>query len=81
MRAEKSTGPMVTVHESWGENDAELIRSVLAADGIPSHLSHFSQAAYPMSVNGMGRIEINVASKDAQRAAKLINAQTDTTEK
>jgi len=76
MENENASGPMITVHESWGENDAELIRSVLAADGIESHLSHFSQTYFPSSVNGMGRIEINVASDDAARAAKLINTQT-----
>ncbi len=80
MATEKLIEPMITVHESWGENDAELIRSMLAAGGITSHLSHFSQAAYPMSVNGMGRIEISVAKDVASRAAKLIEGRDDAAE-
>jgi len=67
---------MVTVHESWGENDAELIRSMLTASGIESFLSGFPQSVYPMTVDGLGRIEIKVASENAERAVKLIDADS-----
>lgn len=77
MTNDETTGALVTVHEAWGETDAELIRSVLKAEGIDSFLSNFPQTVYPMTVDGLGRIEIRVAAKHVERAAELINAQSD----
>lgn len=65
---------MVTVHQRWGENDAELIRSVLSTGGIESQPSRFAQASYPLSVNSLGRIELDMTLEDVERAMQLIEA-------
>lgn len=76
MKNQEPGSPMVTVHVSWVENEAELIQSMLSADGIESRLSHFSQAPYPTPGIFLGRIEINVDPENVERALKLIEADS-----
>jgi hypothetical protein len=60
--------------EVFGRMDAELIKSYLEAQGIEVEL--FQEAVghhiYPTTIDGMGRVQIFVAKKNAREARKLL---------
>lgn len=62
------------IHEVYGRLEAELIESYLKAQGIDVEL--FQEAvghtAFPVTVNGLGRVQIFVPKKNVEEAKKLL---------
>lgn len=68
---------LVTVYRTFSSADAQLIRSVLEASGIPAmvadELSSLSMEGYSMSTGG---IRVQVAEEEAGNARDIIDSKT-----
>ncbi|RJQ52825.1 MAG: hypothetical protein C4521_09245 [Actinobacteria bacterium] len=72
-RDEETSEAPVTVAVVFGRGEALVIQAKLAEAGVRSYLRYESlQSAYPLTVNGLGQVEVQVASKDAKRARKVL---------
>jgi hypothetical protein len=66
---------LVVVYTTSGPGPAEILRSVLAAAGIPAELSREGAgAAYGLTVGPLGRVDILVPAERAQEASALLEA-------
>lgn len=69
---ERSEGP-VTVAECYGHMEASVVQSKLAGAGIRSY-RRGQVAVYPTAVDGLGRMEIQVAAPDAAAARDILES-------
>ena len=74
--AEKRRGEdLVEVWRTQGEMDAQLIRSLLDGNGIPSMLSGESlRLTHGFTVDGLALVKLLVRPEDARRACDIIAA-------
>jgi hypothetical protein len=57
----------------WGQAEAEVIKSFLESNGIPSFFkSQVVQSVHPFTMNGLGEIKIYVKEPDLETAKKLM---------
>ena len=64
---------LVSVYIAHGQVEAQLIKSLLEAEGIPTMIAQEGAgAAYGLTVGILGNAEIFVREKDADEAKKLI---------
>jgi len=64
---------LVSVYIAHGQVEAQLIKSLLEAEGIPTMIAQEGAgAAYGLTVGILGVAEIFVREKDAEEAKKLI---------
>lgn len=64
---------LVSVYIAHGQVEAQLIKSLLEAEGIPVMIAQEGAgAAYGLTVGILGIAEIFVREKDAEEAKKLI---------
>ena len=57
----------------WGQAEAEVIKSYLESNGIPSFFkSHVVQSVHPFTMDGLGEIKIYVKEPDLEIAKKLL---------
>jgi hypothetical protein len=64
---------IVTVHSVQGQPEADLIHSLLQANGIESFTrGRAVQSVHPFTVNGLGEIRIMVRQEDSERATGII---------
>lgn len=64
--------PLVVVYSTFGAMRAEIIKGRLVSAGIPAMLKSESQSVMPMTVDGMGRVEILVEKIHEQEARELL---------
>ncbi len=63
----------VTVFRGHGRPEAVVVQSKLREAGIRSHLRYESLTnAYPFNIDGLGEMEVQVASSDAERARRVL---------
>lgn len=64
----------VRLTEVWGRLEADILESYLKARGIEVEL--FQEAvghhAFPVTINGLGRVQVFVRKGQASRARKLL---------
>jgi hypothetical protein len=60
--------------EVQGRMEADLIRSYLEAYGVPVELFQESvgHSAFPVTINGLGRVQLFVPKKQAKEARSLL---------
>jgi hypothetical protein len=74
----KPKDKLVKVYTAQGELEAQVIKSLLESCGIPSLMQgNASLSAQPFVMDGMGKIDIMVASELADEAKKIIEAKAD----
>ncbi len=72
MEEEAVSGPVVA-HECWNEGEAAVIVSCLRAHGIEASMSSEPvRAIYPLTVDGIGRIQILVRACDLNAASFIL---------
>lgn len=69
--------PMVLVHESWEEAEVDVILSLLAAHGIPTRINSETHSVFPLTVDGLGRVQIFVPETSADEARALLSEHLD----
>ncbi|MBN1249030.1 MAG: DUF2007 domain-containing protein [Anaerolineae bacterium] len=75
MATEKSVTDLVTVYVAQGHLRANVIRGLLESAGIPVILKYEAAGqAIGITVNGLGRVEIQVPQEWAQEANDLLTA-------
>lgn len=74
-----SSGELVEIYRIGGGPGAEMIKSLLGANGIPCVLSGRQDAAYPLTVGPMAQVRIMVRAEDADRADALVVAAVEGT--
>ena len=63
----------VTVFRTWEEPIADMALDMLRTEGIGAvKLSDVPRSVYPITVDGLGEIEIRVPAPDGERAAEII---------
>ncbi len=72
---------LVTVYASQGPMQAEVIKGLLESMGIPAIL-HYQAIGqiYGITVNGVGRVEVQVRPQDQGAAREIIAAEPDFSE-
>jgi hypothetical protein len=70
---------LVEIYRIGGGPGAEMIKSLLDANGIPCVLSGGQDAAYPLTVGPMAQVRIMVRAEDADRAEELVDAAVEGT--
>lgn len=65
----------ITVHTASGQFEAEIIRSLLEAQGISVHLSQESAGAvYAFTVGPLGEVEVMVPESEVVSARDVLTA-------
>ncbi len=73
MQMPDESGAHVTVTEAQGEVEAQLVRGLLESRGIRTILrGEALRNVHGFTLDGLGRVEIQVAPADAERARALI---------
>jgi len=68
----------VEVYSVQGEAEADIIRSLLEANGIKSFSTGQSvQSVHPFTVDGLGHLKIMVRKEDAIEARKIIGEYSE----
>ena len=63
------------VHECWSDGEAGIIVSFLAAHGIRALIrTEVPHSVLPVTVDGLGKVQIYVARSDAARARDLLQS-------
>ncbi|MHB9028209.1 MAG: putative signal transducing protein [Candidatus Latescibacterota bacterium] len=63
----------VTVYRTWDESMAEMAIGLLRAEGINAwKVADVPRSVYPVSVDGLGEIEIVVPEDEAQEALDIL---------
>lgn len=63
----------VTVYIAQGESEAQIYRSLLEAQGIRAALKGEAlRQVYGFTLDGLGKVEVQVAPADVERAQALI---------
>lgn len=69
------TQPLVVVYTTAGQMEANIVKGMLEAAGMPAVISQEGAgAAFGFTVGAMGMVEVLVAEKDAADAEALIAA-------
>ena len=69
------THPLVVVYTTAAQLEANIIKGLLEAAGLPAVISQEGAgAAFGFTVGALGMVDILVAEKDAAEAEKLIAA-------
>ena len=64
---------LVPVHRCWGDNQAAVLVSYLAAHGIAAGMStQIGHSMFPLTVDGLGAVEIVVQEGSADEARRLL---------
>jgi len=64
---------IVEVHAVQGQPEADLIQSLLEANGIESYTRGLAaQSVHPFTMDGMGEIRILVREEDEETAIRII---------
>ena len=64
---------IVEVHAVQGQPEADLIRSLLEANGIESYTRGLAvQSVHPFTMDGLGEIKILVREEDEETAIRII---------
>jgi putative signal transducing protein len=74
-----SPAGLVEIRRVSGRPNAEMIRSLLEAHGVPCVLFGGRDPAYPLTVGPMAEVRIMVNVEDADRAEALIDAAAEGT--
>ena len=64
-----------TVFTTWDEPIADMAMGLLEAEGIRALKLAGPRSVYPVSLDGLGQIEIRVLEEDAERASDIISAR------
>jgi ribonuclease-3 len=68
---------LVVIFRTNSEIEANIVRGLLEANGIPS-VAGSTVSQYPLSVNNLGEIPLSVRTEDAEEARRIIEGhQTD----
>ncbi len=63
----------ITVFKTWDEPIADMAIDLLKAEGInPIKMSEGTRSVFPMTMDGIGAIEIRVPEDDAKKAIELL---------
>ncbi len=63
---------LVVVYTTYGALRAEVIKSKLESAGIPAMLKSEAQSVIPMTVDGIGKVEVLVEKNREQEARELL---------
>jgi tRNA threonylcarbamoyladenosine modification (KEOPS) complex Pcc1 subunit len=64
---------LLLVHESQGDVEADVIRSLLRSHGIPTlSTGTMTQSVYPFTMDGLGKIKLMVRADDLSQAKAII---------
>lgn len=64
---------IVRIHSVQGQPEADLLKSLLEANGIESFTKGRAvQSVHPFTMDGLGEIQILVRDEDADKARKII---------
>ncbi len=77
MNGAKAEQPgMVTVHSCWTDSEAAILVSVLRDHGIEAEVnSRVPHSVLPLTVDGLGEIQVMVAKDRAEEALELLEEQ------
>jgi hypothetical protein len=65
---------LVVLISVQGEMEAEILRGVLESEGIRALIQpNISQGVYPITVDGLGKIDIYVYSEDLEKARIVLD--------
>ncbi|MCH9611356.1 MAG: DUF2007 domain-containing protein [Chlamydiae bacterium] len=73
----KEANEFVSVHRAYDTIEAELVRGLLGAEGIPSFTKGDNAGGSLSYLTNTSGIEILVNKDDAQRAQQIIQDQTN----
>ena len=63
----------ITVFRTWEEPMADMAIDLLKAEGInPIKMSEGTRSVFPLTMDGIGKIEIRVSEDDAKKAIELL---------
>ena len=63
----------ITVFKTWEEPMADMAIDLLKAEGInPIKMSAGTRSVFPMTMDGIGTIEIRVPEDDAKKAIEIL---------
>lgn len=69
---------LVEVYVASGDKEALVIKGLLESEGIMCSLSSdVPHSVYPLEVDGLGAVRINVLDEDAERAEQLISGRKE----
>lgn len=73
--------PMVSVHQCWTDGEAEVLLSVLREHNIEGRAnSEVPHNIMPLTVDGLGKIDIYVPEDDAEAARAALAERRSTGE-
>ena len=61
------------VYISNGLLGAEIVKGRLESAGIPAMLKSEAQGVFPMTIDGMGKVEVLVAKEHEEQARELLS--------
>ena len=65
-----------TVYRTWDESMAEMALDLLRSEGIEARkVSEVPRSVYPITIDGLGVIEITVPEDEAQEALEILAAR------
>ena len=68
---------LVTVHFAQGQWEAEIVKARLETNGIPAILRYEAMGRIlGVTVDALGRVEVQVASEDADRATDVLGEES-----
>ena len=74
----KKPEKLIPVYCAKGELEAQVIKGLLEASGIPSLLqSHAARSIHSFIMDGMGEVKIMVNAEQAEEAKRIIEAKAD----
>ncbi len=68
---------LVRVYLSNGPLGAEVVKSKLESAGIPVLLRSEAQSVFPMTIDGMGEVEVMVPQEHEQAALELLEQEQE----
>lgn len=70
--------PFVTIHECWGDQEADIIVSCLGAHGINARTNtEIAHSLFPLAVDGLGKVEILVTEDDVKAASFILRERAE----
>jgi len=70
-----------TVYRTWDESFAEMAVDLLRAEGIEARkVADVPRSVYPVTMDGLGEIEVVVPENDAKEALDIITARFSETD-
>ncbi len=69
---------MIEIYRAAGQAEAELIKGILASNGIPCVLKcHAALSIHVFTINGLGTVKVMVPEAVAEEARILISREDD----